>query len=277
MRNLIAFLQRFRVFLVFLMLQLFALGIYFYWVSYPRTRFLNTSNQIVGSFLTWKRDVTKHLYLDKENKKLIDEMAKLKEKLPMAFIAIDSAVVKIDDTLRKKSFELIPATVVNSSYTHTNNYFTINAGRLKGVERKMGVKTTDGVVGIVYDISDHYAVVKSILTEDINISAYIGHNKAHGLIKYQENDPLRVTLTGISNDIKIKKHAEVYARGSGGYFPAGTPIGIVESLEPIEGKPLWNITIRLHQDMRRLHYVYVIKNIYQKELTELESRVEGMN
>jgi rod shape-determining protein MreC len=277
MRNLIAFLQRFRVFLVFLLLQLFALGTYFYWVSYPRTRFLNTSNQIVGTFLTWQRDVTKHLYLDKENKKLMEQMAELKEKLPMAFVAIDSSVVKIEDTLHKKSFELIPATVTNSSFSKTNNFFTINAGRLKGVQPKMGVMTNDGAVGIVYDVSDHYAVVKSILTEDINISASVEHNKAHGIIKYLDKDPQRVTLTGISNDIKIKKHAEVNARGSGGYFPPGTPIGIVEKLEPIEGRPLWDITVRLHQDMRRLHYVYVIKHIFKQELENLEAAIEEKN
>lgn len=274
MRNLIAFLQRFRVFLVFLLLQLFALGTYFYWVSYPRTRFLNTSNQISGTFLSWQRDITKYLYLDQENSKLMEQMAALKEKLPMSFISIDTSVVKIDDTLRRKSFELIPATVINSTSSRTNNYFTLDAGHLKGVQPKMGVITNDGVVGIIYDVSDHYAVVKSILTEDFNISAYIVHNKAHGLIKYLEEDPKRVSLTGISNDIKIRRHAKVYARGSSGYFPPGTPIGIVEKLEPIEGKPLWDIQVRLNQDMRSLHYVYVIKHIYKQELDSLELKIE---
>ena len=114
------------------------------------------------------------------------------------------------------------------------------------------------------------------MTTSINISAYVEGTNAHGLIKYLGDDPRRVSLTGLSNDIKINKGARIFARGSGGYFPHGTEIGKVENLEPIEGKPMWDITVRLSQDMRKLRYVYVIKNIFQEELNELQNNVEGL-
>lgn len=276
MRNLIAFFRRFRVFLVFVLLQLIALGSYFSVVSYPRTKFFNTSNVIAGTLLTWERSITKYFYLDEANRKLQEENVELSKKDLKNYISVDPKTRIINDTIRELTIEKIPATVINSSHSHKNNYFTINAGRLKGIEKKMGVVSSEGVVGIVYDVSDHFAVVKSILTTTINISASIEGSNAFGLIKYLENDPRRVTLTGISNDIVVKKHAKVFARGSGGYFPQGELIGKVEKLTPIEGEPRWDITVRLAQDMRRLHYVYVVKNILKSELDKLEEKVEQL-
>jgi rod shape-determining protein MreC len=276
MRNLIAFFRRFRVFLIFALLQLIALTSYFSVVSYPRTKFFNSANQITGTLLSWEREVTKYVYLDRENRKLQAKNAELAKKELINYISVDSKISIINDTIRELTIEKIPATVINSSYSHKNNYFTISAGRLKGVKRKMGVVSSQGVVGIVYDVSDHFSVVKSILTSKINISAYVDQSNAHGLIKYIDNDPRRVTLTGVSNDIRIKKHAKVFARGSGGYFPQGTLIGKVEKLSPIEGEPRWDITVRLEQDMRRLHYVYVIKNFLKSELDELEKNIDQL-
>lgn len=276
MRNLIAFFRRFRVFLVFVLLQLIALTSYFSVVSYPRTKFFNSANNVTGTLLSWEREVTKYFYLDSENKKLQEKNADLAKKELINYISVDPKTTIINDTIRELSIEKIPAAVINSSHTHKNNYFTIDAGRLKGVEKKMGVVSSEGVVGIVYDVSDHFSIVKSILTSTINISAYIEGSNAHGLIKFIENDPRRVTLTGISNDIVIKKHSKVYTRGSGGYFPQGTSIGKVEKLTPIEGEPRWDITVRLEQDMRRLHYVYVVKNFLKPELDELEKSVDQL-
>ncbi|MBW7867870.1 MAG: rod shape-determining protein MreC [Brumimicrobium sp.] len=245
-------------------------------MNFARTKFFNSSSAVVATILTWERNVVKFVYLDEANKKLQEENASLKKKIASNFISIDSSTVKINDTIRKLSFQEIPATVINSTYNYPNNYFTIDAGTAKGIKKKMGVVSSDGVVGIVYDVSKHFSVVKSILTSNINISAYINNSDAYGIIKYENGNPRSVQLTGISNDIFIKKGSQVKTRGSAGYFPAGTPIGVIESITPIEGKPLWNITVRLKQDMRKLRYVYVIKNLHQLELDTIEEKINEL-
>ena len=274
MRKLIAFLRRFRVFLVFAVLQLIALGAYFSWSSYPRTKFLNSANTVVGTLYSLERDVSKYIALDDENRQLRNENALLSKKVPLNFLSVDPKTSRINDTIHELSFERIPATVINASYSHKNNYFTIDAGTAKGVKRKMGVISPLGAVGIVYDVSKHYAVVKSILTSTINISAFVENVDAFGLIKYEENNPRYVNLTGISNDINIVKGARVYTVGSAGFFPRGTKIGTIKDFEPIEGKPMWDIEVELQQDMRRLSHVYVIKNIFKQELDSLQNKIE---
>jgi rod shape-determining protein MreC len=274
MRDLIAFFQRFRVFLVFLVLQIVALTSYFSVVTYPRTQFLNSANHVSGTLLNWEREITKYLYLDAENQRLQEEIVALREAMPESQISIDQKTRLINDTLFQQAYRYIPAVVINSTHTNSNNFFTIQGGRNRGIAPKMGVVSDQGVVGIVYDVSEHYAVVKSILTENINISAYIDGSHSHGIIKYTTLDPRRVSLTGISNDIAIKRGAPVLTRGSGGFFPKGIPIGQVDALEAIEGKPLWDIKVRLGTDMRRLHYVYVVENMLKEELHAIQQQLE---
>lgn len=276
MRKLIAFFRRFRVFLVFFILQVIALTSYSSVMSFPRTKFLNSSASLVAKLLTWERNIIKYLYLDEENVKLQEQNIELENKLPHNFISIDQKTAIINDTIRMLSFERTNATVINSSHTFSNNYFTIDAGTERGIERKMGVISAEGIVGIIYDVSKHYALVKSVLTSDINISAYIEGVDAFGIIKYDGDDPQTVQLTGISNDIEIKLGSKVKTRGSGGYFPQGLSVGTIEDIQPIEGEPRWNITVKLSQDMRSLRYVYVIKNIHQLELNELEQNIEQL-
>lgn len=277
MRNLIAFFQRFRVFLVFIVLQIIALGSFFSWMSYPRTKFFNTSSDVTGSMLSWKHQVMKYLTLAEANVQLQKDIVTLLSERPESFIRIDQKTALINDTLYEQAFRYIPATVINSSQQHRNNYFTIDAGRLKGISLKMGVVSSDGVVGIVYDVSDHFSVVKSILTENINISAYIEGSTAFGILKYLENDPRIVSLTGISNDIAVKRGSLVKTRGSSGYFPKGLTIGKVAVMETVEGKSLWDINVILSQDMRKLHHVFVIENVLDEELERLQGKVNELN
>lgn len=277
MRNLIAFFQRFRVFLVFIVLQIIALGSFFSWMSYPRTKFFNTSSDVTGSMLSWKYQVMKYLTLTEANVQLQKDIVTLLSERPESFIRIDQKTALINDTLYEQAFRYIPATVINSSQQHRNNYFTIDAGRLKGISLKMGVVSSGGVVGIVYDVSDHFSVVKSILTENINISAYIEGSTAFGILKYLENDPRIVSLTGISNDIAVKRGSLVKTRGSSGYFPKGLTIGKVAVMETVEGKSLWDINVILSQDMRKLHHVFVIENVLDEELERLQGKVNELN
>lgn len=276
MRNLIAFLRRFRVFLVFMTLQLIALSIYFSFISYPRTKFFNTTNKVSASVLGLRDGITKYLDLKVINEELTQENKELAEKTPEYFISVDKKTAIINDTIHRKSYERIPARVINSTHKHKKNYFTINAGEDRGIEEGMGVISPNGVVGLVYSVSKHYAIVKAIITEDVNISAQLEKSGAHGLIKYDEIDPLRVSLSGISNDIKVYRGEKILTRGSSGYFPPGLLIGKLESRTEIEGMPMWNITVRLAQDMRTLSHIYVIKNIYQLELEELENQIENL-
>lgn len=273
MRNLFAFLRRFRVFLVFVLLQVFALSTYFSFLAYPRAQYLTSASNIAGSILKTRHDITRYLNLNRTNAALQRENIRLRKKMPQSFIQINRSKAKIHDTLFHQQYEYIPATVLNSTCTKRNNYFTINTGKLLGIKRGMGVFSDHGIVGIVHNSSKHFAVIKSVLTENINVDVMIQPIGLIGLLKWDGRDPRRGSISGITNDVVIKKGSVVVTRGGSGIFPRNLVVGKVEKLNVIDGKPLWDVVIRFSEDYRRLQRVYVIKNLLQNEQSTLEAKI----
>ena len=273
MRNLIAFFRRFRVFLVFVALQIFALSAYFTFLNFPRSQYLTSASTVSGAILTVRNDVTKHFNLSKSNDQLQQENIWLRQHLPQSFQRLRNRTYEIDDTLFHQQYLYIPATVINSTVTKKNNYFTLNIGFRQGIKRGMGVFSDKGIVGIIHNSSEHFAVVKSVLTENINIDVMIEPIGLYGLLKWDGRDPRRGSITGISNDLKIKKWSKVITRGGSGIFPRGLMVGHIEKLNPVEGKPLWDVVMRYSEDYRSLQRVYVIKNLMQAEQDTIEANI----
>lgn len=273
MRNFLAFIRRFRVFLVFALLQIIALSLYFTFVSYPRSRYLTTASYINGSLLNARHQLTKHFSLESSNLKLQEENIRLRSKLPQSFIRLENGTVKINDTTYRQEYEYIPATVINSTYDKRNNYFTLNAGELQGVKRGMGVFSDKGIIGVIHNSSDHYSVVKSCLTENINVDIMVEKSGQFGLLKWNGKNPKEGTMWGVSNDLDIDLWSRVVTRGGGGMFPRGLLVGKISRKEPVEGKPLWDLTIKFSEDYRSIQRVYVIKNLLKEEQAELESQI----
>jgi rod shape-determining protein MreC len=271
MRNFLAFLRQFRVLLFFALLQGIALTWYFTYLEYPRSQYLTAAASVSGKMYEWRFNVTQYLNLEKNNSWLQKENARLQERQLQNVLQLEQGLVKIDDTLHKVQYEYIPAKVINSTHTRRNNYFTLNVGTNNGIEKNMGVFSPNGVLGTVHSVGEHYSIVKSCLTENINIALMIESSGEHGFLKWDGRDPRRGSLTGISNDRKVKKWSKVVTRGSAGIFPQGLMVGKVEKTAPIEGKPLWDVTILFSENYRSVQRVYVIKNLLKQEQLELEA------
>ncbi|MCC5924714.1 MAG: rod shape-determining protein MreC [Crocinitomicaceae bacterium] len=270
MQNLIAFFQRFKIFIVFSLLQFFALWGFFGLNSFPRAVAYNKTSLIFANLHQKQQKYLDYFQLQSINEKLLEENAMLLKKIEHLQSFVDT--IQLED--QYASFNFIPAKVIHSTHDRQNNYLILDIGKKDGVVPKMGVITGNGVVGITYYSSENFTIVKSILTKNINLSVFIDGITAHGLLKYLELDPKHINLTGISNDIPLRRGLKILTRGSSGYFPKGLVIGQIDSIEEIEGKPLWNLKIRLGQDMRRVDHVYIITNKNQSELFEVLDSIE---
>jgi rod shape-determining protein MreC len=270
MRNLFAFFRRFRVFLIFVLLQAFALYSYFSYISYPKSQFLTTANSISGSLLSARNNIVKHFNLEANNKALQLENILLRQRLPESFMKIENKTFKINDTIYEEQYEYIAGEIVNTTLTRKNNYFTINLGSVQGIETKMGVFSDNGIVGRVFYVGEHYALVKSVLSENINVDVIIQPSGIKGLLKWDGSDPNTGFISGISNDFKIKIGSQVITGSGAGVFPKGLPVGKVKEITSVEGKPLWNVHIDFSEDYRKLQNIYVVKNRLQKELEKIE-------
>ncbi|MGB0915004.1 MAG: rod shape-determining protein MreC [Crocinitomicaceae bacterium] len=273
MRNFLAFIRRFRVLLFFALLQGLALSLYFTFVHFPRSQYLTTASAVSGSLLEVRNDVTKHFDLSENNMSLQKENIALRYKLPSSFVKLNNGTVKIQDTLYRQQYEYIPGTVINSTHDKRNNYFTLNIGSEQGIKRGMGVFSSNGVVGVIHNTSKHYAVVKSCLTEAINIDVMIEKTGQFGLLKWNGENARLGTMWGVSNDTEVKKWSKIVTRGGGGIFPRGIPVGMVQNTEAVEGKPLWDITLKFAENFTSIQRVYIVKNLLLSEQEQLESLI----
>lgn len=265
--------------LYFALLQGIALTFYFTFISFPRAQWMTTASTVTGTMLEYRNDITKHFNLSKNNTWLQKENIRLRNMLKQSRISMenktgnDSNLVRINDTLWKQQYDFVAATIINSTYDKRNNYFTLNVGKAQGVERGMGVFSDDGVIGIVHNSNTHYSVVKSCLTKDINVDVLIEGSGEFGILKWDGKDARYGSMTGVSNDLTIKKGSKVITRGGAGIYPRGIPVGVITKTEVIEGQPLWDITVKFSVDFRKVQRAYVIKNLLRDEQKELEANV----
>lgn len=273
MRNLIAFFRRFRIFLVFAALQIAALVMYFSYADFPRMQMLTTASEVNARILVVRNEISKHFNLERTNQRLQWENRYLRRRLKESHYQENKGSIRIDDTLYRQQYEYIPATVVHSTFDKRDNYMTIDIGSNHGIKRGMGVFSSKGVVGIVHIVGEKYAVVKTVLTKNINIDVMLEKGGAFGLLKWNGKDAEQVSITGISNDIRVKRWSKVVTRGGSGIFPRGIPVGKVCRRSYIEGKPLWDISVYLAEDFRTIQHVYVVKNLLQEELDELLDQI----
>jgi rod shape-determining protein MreC len=273
MRKLFAFFNRFQVFLFFVSLQCLALYLYFSFLSFPKTQILTSANIVTGKALEYRNDVTKLLNLSNSNLKLQRANVNLREKSIESLIQLKRNLVKIDDTTFHLQYQYIPATVINSTFSKRNNFFTINVGSIQGIKRDMGVFSDQGIVGVIHSVSAHFSTVKSVLTESINIDVMNEKTGAFGLLKWDGNHARYGQISGISNDMRMVKWSSFVTRGGAGMFPRGIPVGKVAKIGTVEGKPLWHITILFSEDYRKIQRVYVIKNLLKQEQEVLENKI----
>ncbi len=273
MRNLIAFLQRFRIFLLFAILQIFALNFYFGSSEFAKIQFLSTTSSINGDFMSVRNDITKHFNLSTTNARLLLENKRLLKKLKQSHYQVEKGIVQIDDTAHKQTFSYLPANVIQGTYYKRNNFLTIDLGAIHGLKKGDGVISSNGLVGTVHTVGKNYSLVKTLLSQNINIDVMLESNGAFGLLKWNGFSPRTVQISGINSDIVVKKWWKVVTRTSSGIFPQGIPVGKVYTRKPMEGKPLWEISLFTAVDFRRIQHVYVLKNIHSTEIQELQGQI----
>lgn len=273
MKNFIAFLKRFQVLTFFLILQGVAMFFYFSYSQFPRSKYLTTATYMSGSLYEMRNGVTKHFDLSENNADLTKQNIELLEKQPLSFISLNKKYVTIDDTLYSQKYSYIPGLIIQSTHTAVNNYFTINIGRAQNIQKGMGVISAKGIVGKIHAISEHYAVVKSCLTDNSNFDIIIEKTGQFGSLSWDGTNFRKGSMNGVSNDVEVKKWSKIVTRGGGGIFPRGIPVGMVTETKTVEGKPLWDITLKFAVDFSTVQNIYVVKNIMLDEQRALENQI----
>ena len=275
MRNLFLFLWKYNFFIFFLLIETFCGYIIVQNNNFKRTTFINSANAVAAKTNTVVSSVTEYINLRAANDALSRENASLKTLLPDVFY-IDSALRHImNDTILKQQYSFMTAKVINNSTNRRNNYLTLNKGRNQGIKPEMGVICSDGLVGIVKDVSDHFSSVISFLHKDSRISAKILKSGYMGSMVWNGFDDTHGTLNDIAKHVNVSKGDTIITSSFSSIFPEGVIIGTVADVSSSGGNNFQDISVKLSTPFGRLSYVYVVSNIYKDEQKVLEEPLKN--
>lgn len=240
--------------------------------------FLNSAGQVTGLFDSGANAIWSYFNLRRENEKLQHEISVLRGQLAKDQysnqVSTDTLQKAIDST-SVQIYRYIEATVTNNSVDKPKNYLTLNRGRKHGVKVNMGVITTNGILGVVRYVSEHYCIVMSVLHTDSRVSAQIRGKGFYGSLIWDGKDPGKMYLTDIPKHNKISSTEDVVeTTGFSTYYPPGVAIGKVFYHTVPPGSSNHLIHVKLNANMASVRYAQIVVNVHAAEIKKLEARAK---
>ncbi len=278
------FILRYGNFFLFLILEVYALSLVARYNKKQNEIYQSSANLVTGALLENFSTMRHYFSAQETADSLAQDNARLKTEMEIAkYISIeqhgivkfplDTSIVKPDTTPAKlvlQQFHYTVAEVVNNSIVRSENYITLNRGRIQGIKVGNGVISSNGIVGIVRNVTDHYAQVMSILHKRISVSAMIKRNRNFGSLVWHGGNPHFMTLESITRYADVVKGDSIVTSGFSDIFPGNLFIGRVTDIKLEGGSNFYSINVELNNDIAREQYVYVIDNLMQKELNEFK-------
>lgn len=273
MRQILAFIWRHNFFFLFLVLEVLSIILLVNKSYYQRSVITNMTDGFTGSINKSYSSVTGYFHLKKENDRLSRENAMLWEKLKQGQLTTDTISTQLVDTLNRQTYRYTVAKVISNSTNDRNNYIMLNKGKKHGITPDMAVINPQGIVGTVVSVSDNFSWVMSVLNKHSKVSARINRLNQMGTVVWHGNNPRYGSLTDIPVHVKVQKGDSIYTSGFSYIFPEGVMVGKVEKIGVREGEHFYDIDFVWSADFNSLTYVYIVKNLFREEQTDLSKDV----
>ncbi len=272
MRSLLNFAIKYYYFLLFLLLQGACILLMVKNRSFQSTHILNSANSVSAKTYEVVSNTKEYLSLKEENLKLANENTKLKNIMrSSSYEFINLKTFQQNDTLYKQKYNFFAAKIINSSTNHRSNYLTLNIGRAQGIVHDMAIINTEGIVGIIKDVSENYSSALSVLHKDVKVNCKLKRDGSYGPLSWEKDDDYTTaTLTDIPIHARFKVGDTIVTSALSSIFPEGIMVGTVNHFERKSGDAFFTLKINLATQFRKLNHVYVIKNFYKAEQDSLE-------
>ena len=279
MRNLLNFLLKYDYWLLFVFLEVVSFILLFRFNSYQGSVFFTSANRIAGNIYEVASEITSYFGLHTVNRDLVRRNVELElqvESLSKALKAYTRDTTEVEKNYKDvlADYSIYPAQVVNNSLTHVDNYITINKGSADSICAEMGVVSGNGIVGIVYQTSAHYAIVLPVLNSKSSISCKIRRTDYFGSLKWSGGSSLYAWLRDIPRHSEFSLGDTVVTSGHSAVFPEGIPVGMVDDIMDSHDGLSYVLKVKLFTDFARLNDVNVISSRGQSEQAVLEDNIK---
>lgn len=274
MKNLFAFFIKHNFIFIFVLLQVTCIWLMVHHQGFQGSHVLNSANEGVANVYQSAANTREYFSLKKENDKLALENSVLRNFLKSNYSILPLKEFIRNDTLYKQQYSYLSAKAVNSSVNKRRNFLTLNIGSGQGVTQDMAVMSSEGIVGIVTNVSGNFSSVMSVLHKDIRVNCQLKKDGSYGPLIWDGKDYRYCLLTDIPTHAKIKIGDTVVTSELSGIFPEGIMVGTIDSFERRQNEDFYTAKVHLSADLKKVNHVYVIKNKFKTERDSLEKSAQ---
>lgn len=218
------------------------------------------------NIINFQKNAKKAESLEKENSKLQQEVIDLQNKLDdvQSLQSLKAALNFVDEKYVAKT---LSAKVVSKNDGNWYSTFVVSAGSEDGVKKDSLVMNGNGLVGVVYEVSENYCKVISLLDTKSSVSFKLAKNSEFkGIITYGENIDEEADyrdqglLQGYMFDSTYDVlPGDVVTTSGLGLFPEGIVIGKVEKVIEDKNNSLKYVIVKPNVDFKNIDDVVIVE------------------
>ncbi|MCI5664419.1 MAG: rod shape-determining protein MreC [Mediterranea sp.] len=279
MRNLLNFLIRYNYCFLFLLLEVVGFVLLIRFNRYQQSVCFTSANQVAGKVYEISGGILSYFHLKTVNEDLLDRNLWLEQRVSLLEKTlhergIDSACLYSLEQAAMDSLRIFKANVIKNSLNRADNYITLDKGSRDGIRPEMGVIDANGVVGIVYKTSVHYALVIPLLNSKSSISCKILGSDYFGYLRWEGGDSRFAYLKDLPRHAEFNLGDTVVTSGYSAVFPEGVMVGTVDDMQDSHDGLSYLLKVKLATDFGKVSDVRIMARSGQAEEKELERSVE---
>ncbi|MDR1004120.1 MAG: rod shape-determining protein MreC [Prevotellaceae bacterium] len=277
MQNLLNFLLKYNYWFLFLLLEIASFVLLFRFNNYQQGVFFSSANGVAGKMYDLSGSVSSYFHLKDVNEDLLDRNVWLEQRIAslektLKERGMDSVALRSLADIQAGDYTIYKANVIKNSLNRADNYLTLDKGEDAGIRPEMGVVDANGVVGIVYKTSAHYATVISLLNSKSSISCKITGSDYFGYLKWEYGDSQYAYMRDLPRHAEFNLGDTVVTSGYSNVFPAGITVGTVADMSDSHDGLSYLLKIKLATDFGKVGDVRVIARTGQEEQKRLEAQ-----
>lgn len=209
-----------------------------------------------------------------ENEELKEKNTKLANEL-IEYESLKDEVERLREALNftesKNNYNYVGVNIIGYSGTSLSDGYIIDKGSNDGIAKNMVVVSSKGLVGKVTKVSSNFAIVQSILNENIAVAVIDQQTREavgvlQGLSDKKDNNMPVVYNLPINSD--VKEGDIIITSGLGKIYPKEIPVGTIVSVEEDNVKVMKSAVVEPFVNFNELEELFVV--IPNSNIDEIE-------
>ena len=223
--------------------------------------------ETVDFFLNFSEVKLENEELKKKNTKLANEL--------IEYESLKDEVERLREALNftesKNNYKYVGVNIIGYSGNSLSDGYIIDKGSNDGIDKNMVVVSSKGLVGKVTKVASNFAIVQSILNENIAVAVMDQQTREatgvlQGLSDKKDNNMTVVYNLPISSD--VKEGDIIITSGLGKIYPKEIPVGTVVSLEEDNVRVMKSAVVEPFVNFNEVEELFVV--IPNSNIDEIE-------